>query len=391
MALGYTRPTLIASAQSLGDITRPLDRSKHGIAAMAQGRKNETVLAPMARRTHSRPQFWQLARRCCQLAASVDVAFFFLFHLLGSPMLSWINIASVSLYLAAFHLLNTRNNGLAIALIWTEVIVHAALGTLLIGWDSGFHYFLLMFIPALFAGMTTTRAWIAVAGLWAFYVSLYAMMWFVEPLQPISSNALLGVFLFNLTVVFCMFSYLSLFYVNTVSSAQRKLQFMATTDPLTRLFNRRHMIELAEKEIARCERHPLQITFLLLDIDHFKQFNDRYGHDVGDRVLQRMSALLTSVLRTQDSLGRWGGEEFLALLPDTDGEQALLIAERMRATVEQDQWECEGFALSVTLSIGVSEYRPEEDLSLAIARADRALYQGKEAGRNRVELELAEL
>lgn len=358
---------------------------------MAQGRKNETGLEPVGRRKHSRPQFWQLARRCCQLAASVDVAFFFLFHLLGSPILAWINIASVSLYLVAFHLLNTRRNGLAIALIWTEVIVHAALGTLLIGWASGFHYFLLMFIPALFAGMTTTRAWIAVAGLWGFYVSLYAMMWFVEPLQPISSNALLGVFLFNLTVVFCMFSYLSLFYVNTVSSAQRKLQFMATTDPLTRLFNRRHMIELAEKEIARCERHPLQLTFLLLDIDHFKQFNDRYGHDVGDRVLQRMSVLLTSVLRAQDSLGRWGGEEFLTLLPDTDAEQALLIAERMRATVEQDQWECEGFALAVTLSIGVSEYRPGEDLSLAIARADRALYQGKEGGRNRVELELAEL
>lgn len=358
---------------------------------MVHGRKNENGLTPVVRKRHSRPQFWQLARRCCQLAACVDIAFFFLFHLLGSPVLAWINIVSVSLYLVAFHLLNTRRNGLAIALIWTEVIIHAALGTLLIGWDSGFHYFLLMFIPALFAGMTTARAWLAVAALWAFYVALYATMWFVEPLQPISSSALLGVFLFNLTVVFCMFSYLSLFYVNTVSSAQRKLQFMATTDPLTRLFNRRHMIELAEKEIARYDRNPLELTFLLLDIDHFKQFNDRYGHDVGDRVLERMSALLTSVLRAQDSLGRWGGEEFLALLPDTDSQQAFLIAERIRAIVEQDKWECDGLSLSVTLSIGVSEYRPGEELSVAIARADRALYQGKEGGRNRVELELAEL
>ncbi|WP_022963254.1 GGDEF domain-containing protein [Halopseudomonas pelagia] len=355
---------------------------------MAQGQEDEPRQAPDARNKHSRPQFWQLARRCCQLAASVDVAFFFLFHLLGSPILAWINVASVSLYLVALYLINKRRNGLAIALIWTEVIIHAALGTLLIGWDSGFHYFLLMFIPALFAGMTATKAWKAVAGLWAFYVLLFAMMWFVEPLQPISSNALLGVFLFNLTVVFCMFSYLSLFYVNTVSSAQRKLQFMATTDSLTRLFNRRHLIELAEKEIARCDRNPLRLTFLLLDIDHFKHFNDRYGHDVGDRVLERMSVVLASVLRTQDSLGRWGGEEFLAILPDTDAQQALLTAERIRVAVEEDQWECDGMPLSVTLSIGVSEYRPGEDLSVAIARADRALYQGKEGGRNRVELEL---
>lgn len=356
---------------------------------MAQGQKNEPRQPAGARNRHSRPQFWQLARRCSQLAASVDVVFFFLFHLLGSPILAWINVASVSLYLVAIYLINIRRNGLAIALIWTEVIIHAALGTLMIGWDSGFHYFLLMFIPALFAGMPATKAWKAVAGLWAFYVLLFAIMWFVEPLQPISSNALLGVFLFNLTVVFCMFSYLSLFYVNTVSSAQRKLQLMATTDPLTGLFNRRHLIELAEKEIARNDRHPLRLTFLLLDIDHFKHFNDRYGHDLGDRVLERMSAVLASVLRTQDSLGRWGGEEFLAILPDTDAQQALVTAERIRAAVEEDLWECEGMPLSVTLSIGVSEYLPGEDLSVAIARADKALYQGKEGGRNRVELQLA--
>lgn len=357
---------------------------------MTRGPQNKMELAPAGLRKHSRPQFWQLARRCCQLAAGVDVAFFFLFHLLGSPILAWINIASVSLYIAAFHLLNTRRNWLAVVLIWIEVIVHAALGTFFIGWDSGFHYFLLMFIPALFAGMTTERAWIAVTGLWVFYVTLYAVMWFVEPLQPISSNALLGVFLFNLTIVFCMFSYLSLFYIKTVSSAQRKLQFMATTDPLTQLFNRRHMIDLAEKEIARCSRNPLHLTFLLLDIDHFKEFNDQFGHDVGDQVLQRMSAVLASALRTQDSLGRWGGEEFLAMLPAADAQQALLIAERARAAVEKDQWRCDAAALSVTLSIGVSQYRPGEELSAAIARADRALYLSKGAGRNRVELEPAE-
>lgn len=354
-----------------------------------QGRLDLNAVPAPTRVRHSRPQFWQLARRCCQLAACVDVAFFFLFHALGSPILAWINIGSVSLYLLAFYLLHTRRNGLAISLIWIEVIVHATVGTLLIGWDSGFHYFLLMFIPALFAGMTKTRAWLAVAALWAFYVLLFALMWFVDPLQPISSNALLGVFLFNLTVVFSMFSYLALFYVSTVGNAQRKLRRMATTDSLTTLFNRRHMIELAEKEIARSERNQGSLAFLLLDIDHFKQFNDRYGHEVGDRVLIRVSEVVAGVLRLQDALGRWGGEEFLVMLPEADVQDALLIAERIRAAVEMDHWECGGVTLSVTLSVGLSQYRPGEGLSAVIARADLALYQGKEGGRNRVEMEAA--
>lgn len=338
-----------------------------------------------------RPQFWQLARRCCQLAASVDVAFFFLFHILGSPILAWINVASVALYLLAYQLLGKRHNGPAIILIWVEVIIHAFLGTLLIGWDSGFHYFLLMFIPALFAGMRGGRnAWLAVSGLWGFYVGLYALMWFVEPLQPITSGALLGVFLFNLTVVFFMFSYLSLFYVSTVSTTQRSLRRLATVDALTGLFNRRHLSDLAEKEIARHARNGEELSFLLLDIDHFKQFNDRYGHDTGDRILERLSKVLAKTLRDQGFIGRWGGEEFLVVLPGTDREQALLTAERIRCAAEGHSWVAEYLPLSVTVSVGVSQYRAEEDLSAVVARADMALYESKRRGRNRVEVHTPE-
>ncbi|WP_373186053.1 GGDEF domain-containing protein [Halopseudomonas sp.] len=333
-----------------------------------------------------RPQFWQLARCCCQLAASVDVAFFFLFHLLGSPILAWINVVSVAIYMLAYWLLGARYNGPAIILIWIEVIIHAALGTLLIGWDSGFHYFLLMFIPALFAGMSRRNAWFAVGALWGYYVGLYAVMWFVEPLQPISPAGLLGVFLFNLTVVFCMFSYLSLFYVSTVSASQRALRRMATIDALTGLFNRRHMSDLAEKDIARHGRNPGELSFLLLDIDHFKQFNDRYGHDTGDRVLKRISTVLAQTLRDQDYIGRWGGEEFLVVLPGTDRDQAIRTAERIRCAVEIHAWVFEDLHISVTVSIGVTQYRAGENLGAAIARADMALYEGKRLGRNRVEV-----
>jgi len=239
-----------------------------------------------------RPQFWQVAKRCCQIAGTVDVAFFFLFYALGSPLLAWVNVISVSMYILAYQALARRRNRLAIALIWTEVIVHATLGTLLIGWGSGFHYYLLMFIPALFLSMPLRGALVALVSLWAFYVALDVVMWTVEPLQPISRDALLAVHLFNLSVVFAMFSYLSFFYLKIVSSAQRKLRKMAATDPLTGLFNRRHMLDLAEKELARFQRSRHPIGLLLLDIDHFKAINDSHGHEVGDKVLLEVASAI---------------------------------------------------------------------------------------------------
>ncbi len=337
-------------------------------------------------RRDARPEFWQLSMRCCQLAGSVDVAFFFIFLILGSPILAWINVVSVAMYVYAYHAFKQRRNRLAVLLIRIEVLVHAGLGTVLIGWGSGFHYFLLMFIPALFVSMRARSAWIYAGWLWAYYVSLDVLMWFVSPLQPISSNALLGVHVFNLTVVFCMFSYLALFYVVTVTRAHKSLARMATTDSLTGLFNRRHMIALTEKILARHHRRPSNLTLMLMDIDHFKQVNDLHGHDTGDRVLEAVSELLKCSMREQDFIGRWGGEEFLCILPDTDFSHATDSAERIRKAVQALEIYSNGKKVSVTLSIGVTQYRVEEVLSDAIARADYALYEGKLAGRNRVEV-----
>jgi len=265
------------------------------------------------------------------------------------------------------------------------VLVHAALGTVLVGWDSGFHYFLLMFIPALFATMRQRSAWTLAVCLWGYYVGLYVLMWFIEPLQPISANALLFVNIFNFTTVFLMFAYLTMYYVVTVTRAHRRLARMATTDPLTGLFNRRHMVDLTEKLLAREQRQQGKLTLMLMDLDHFKDINDQYGHELGDRVLQRVALLLRDQAREQDFVGRWGGEEFLAVLPETDPEQALVAAERIRAAVQALEWTDLKPGLQVTLCAGISQLNDRESFSSAIARADRALYRGKAHGRNRVE------
>ncbi|MDL0430291.1 diguanylate cyclase [Marinobacter sp. TBZ242] len=347
--------------------------------------KSMSVREPIRER---RPQFWQVARRCCQIAATVDVAFFFLFHLLDSPILAWINVVSVTMYVVAYRALGKQQNRLAITLIWAEVIIHAGLGVVLIGWGSGFHYYLLMFIPALFVSMRLKGAVVALAALWGYYVALYLLMWFIEPLQPIAPGALLGVYLFNLSVVFAMFSYLSFFYLTMVTSANRKLRRMATTDSLTGLFNRRHMTYLAEKELARFRRSGHPTAFLVLDIDHFKTINDQYGHEAGDRVLEEVAGIIKAQLRAQDLIARWGGEEFLAVLPDTQLHSAQASAERVREALLSHVWLTpSGERIDITISAGVSEFRGEDDLNSAINRADRALYRSKEGGRNRVEVE----
>jgi diguanylate cyclase (GGDEF)-like protein len=161
---------------------------------------------------------------------------------------------------------------------------------------------------------------------------------------------------------------------------------MATTDPLTGLFNRWHMIDLAEKELARYQRSQHPIGLLLLDIDHFKSINDSHGHEVGDKVLVAVANTIKADLRSQDLIARWGGEEFLVLLPDTDLEQARASAERIRQALMQKRWSFGDQSVAVTISVGVSEFQEDDGLQSAINRADRALYSSKDNGRNRVEV-----
>ncbi|RBW50657.1 GGDEF domain-containing protein [Marinobacter sp. F3R11] len=347
---------------------------------------NKRAVTPVSRR-ESGAQFWQVTLRVCQLAVAVDISFFFLFHILGSPILAWINIGSVTMYVGAYYALKRRHNRLAITLIWLEAIIHSALGTLVIGWDSGFHYYLLLFIPALcVSSVRRDVILLSVVALWGYYVTLDILMWFIEPIQPISSSALLGVHLFNLSVVFAMFSYLSFFYMNMVVSAQRKLRRLATVDSLTGLFNRRHGSYLAENEIARFRRTGHPVSFMLVDVDHFKSINDRYGHETGDRVLAEIGNLIPAQLRTQDIVARWGGEEFLIILPGTGIDSAMVSAERVGDALRNHNWESvTGRVLNVTVSAGVSELREGDDMASVVSRADQALYCGKAGGRDRVE------
>ncbi|MEP6390082.1 MAG: diguanylate cyclase [Halioglobus sp.] len=170
----------------------------------------------------------------------------------------------------------------------------------------------------------------------------------------------------------------------SLSLANERLGEAARIDPLTGLYNRRGFREEAEVEVQRMFRGGKGFSIVLSDIDNFKSFNDQYGHACGDHVLSRAAAIMRGRIRDIDRLGRWGGEEFILLLPETDSEGAALLAEKLRDTISDNVFDFQDRRLSITLTFGVTTFRKGETLEACIARADAALYEGKAAGRNRV-------
>jgi diguanylate cyclase (GGDEF)-like protein/PAS domain S-box-containing protein len=166
---------------------------------------------------------------------------------------------------------------------------------------------------------------------------------------------------------------------------EKRLRYLATTDELTGLPNRRHFMEALARELEAARRYGQNFSLIMMDIDHFKKINDRYGHVAGDHVLAYFGETLKKLLRTVDVPGRFGGEEFTVVLPSTDLDGAFNMAERLRAYFEEHFVVYENRKISFTLSFGVAEHNQEiKDEDELIKRADQALYQAKENGRNRV-------
>lgn len=170
---------------------------------------------------------------------------------------------------------------------------------------------------------------------------------------------------------------------------EETLARLATTDHLTGLANRRHFLEHMVVAMARHRRHGHPTALLMVDLDHFKHINDGHGHASGDAVLRQFAETMRRVVRNIDSVGRLGGEEFAILLPDTDLDGALDLAQRLRGEVARAPVMADGSEIRYTLSAGITLFRAEDrDTDAILARADRALYRAKQAGRDRVEVEI---
>jgi diguanylate cyclase (GGDEF)-like protein len=170
--------------------------------------------------------------------------------------------------------------------------------------------------------------------------------------------------------------------IKHIQSLSDKFERQAMHDPLTHLPNRRGMREFLKLEFSRAKRSGLPMSVLICDIDFFKKINDQYGHDAGDAVLVSLANLVSSALRRSDKISRWGGEEFLFLLPETDSGEAFDIAEKIRILVEKHEFVYDGLPIKTTLSFGLKQVSLEANIDHCINIADMFLYEAKSSGRN---------
>lgn len=164
---------------------------------------------------------------------------------------------------------------------------------------------------------------------------------------------------------------------------EAELEHLATIDPLTSVYNRRKFNEILSYELRRDERYHSGISFILCDLDNFKLINDEYGHNTGDEVLIQFSKLVRKCIRSTDTFARWGGEEFVLLLPETGYERAIQISDKVRRLTESTRFSC---VSHVTVSFGVTQYLEGDTADTLFKRADEALYKAKDNGRNRIEV-----
>nr|WP_315393280.1 GGDEF domain-containing protein [uncultured Duganella sp.] len=337
--------------------------------------------AGLLRQRRSGRSFWHMMSIGCRIAQVAHALFALVFYAVGVSNMVWVNGLSVLIYAAARLALKRHRNGMAIALIWFEIITHAALAVALIGWSSGFHYYLMVMLPLIFVSPGAPLRRKASKGmlLLAIYLALDAYTHTHVPQVSLSAEVLMLLRWFNISTCFLMLALLANVYHKTVLASEQRLRAIASTDPLTGALNRRAMVD--EVEALPAAGKPS--TLMLADIDLFKRINDEHGHEVGDRVLVRVVDTIAAVVRPQDRIARWGGEEFLICVVG-DASEAAIVAERVRADVAALRIVDHGRALSVSLTIGAAARRPGETIERCVARADAALYRGKQAGRNRV-------
>lgn len=334
-------------------------------------------------------RFWQYGKLGVWVAILVHALFIVMFWTLEVHFMAYFNVFSVILFIYCAYLVERERFESVIMLSHIEVIAHALFATLAIGVASGFYYYLFILVILSFVvpqksvsyKLLKITAFIAL-----FFIIEIVFSVFVSPLYYIDENVLFAIRSFNLISLLIIASPIIYFHVKRAKDTEELLYKHATIDPLTGLFNRRHFVSIADYEYSKRDKKSLSL--ILTDIDYFKKINDTYGHEVGDIVLKTVSKFLTKELRECDTLSRWGGEEFLFLLPDTKLDQANEVAERIRQNIEELKIVCsDELTLNITSTFGVAEYQENETFDETLARADQALYKGKDKGRNIVVFE----
>ncbi len=271
--------------------------------------------------------------------------------------------------------------------------VFALLTTWLLGWSSGFFLLALLIIPIIFHNSYWCQAvkLILAFAILAVIMGLFILSWQNASLWALDEKYLKMLAVINLVITIVILALTGHYFETSAADAEKaliqankKLAGLATTDPVTNLVNRRIILSRIEQEKTRMERGSKPFTLIMVDVDNFKQINDEYGHSGGDYVLVNLAEAISLTLRKQDEVARWGGDEFLIMLPETDVEGGVIVAEKIREKITESPFIYRELEIPVTITLGVGACEPGSGVGSCIRKADQALYAGKLAGKNRV-------
>lgn len=311
----------------------------------------------------------------------------------------WHALAALNLFGAlcftgiGFALRHSRHTRLIANLAAFDYVAHAVLAVLGLGWDSGFHFYLMAVVAVFSVGSNLKPApkWICIITLALGYALLRYVSHVVDPWYAVPAPVLRGLEYANIIAMVLLLAMGASVHLGAVIRSEKILLNLADTDPLTGLSNRRHWLEGAQLSLRRLRDENLPFSVLLADVDHFKSINDRFGHAVGDEALRAISRTLKKAVRGVDSIGRWGGEEFVVLLSGAREADALRVAEELRSRIAAMELRVDGRIVPLSMTVGAAEAQVNESVLSVLQRADMALYRGKAAGRNRVETSPAPL
>lgn len=311
------------------------------------------------------------------------------FALVGATWLAVLNVASAAAWGYAMYANRAGRHNVANTLVTIEVFTHSVACAATLGLSLGFQHYLWGGVTFIMLNNRLGR-W-SIAAITTGLTLTFLLLSLLADSIPYSygyPGLVPYVHSVNVVIAFVATALTAYHFRTSSHDAEREFEQLASTDALTGLYNRRRLTEEIEQRIALADREALELSVVLVDIDHFKSVNDTRGHDAGDAVLQEVARRLARRLRKTDLIGRWGGEEFLVLLHGPHEHAEAMAASLCDAIAAEDVSLPRG-SVPVAVTVGGSHYRPGESLDACIKRADLAMYRGKEAGRGRIVFDAA--
>ncbi|MBQ4863353.1 GGDEF domain-containing protein [Pseudoalteromonas sp. MMG013] len=324
-----------------------------------------------------------LLKRVAWYCLGLHALLVILFFALSIPILGLLNILSVLTWALGIYLLNIQHRSLALRLFSAEVAIHAIIVCAILGMQLGFQYYLWT-VSCLLLLDNNLKLKPAV-GVSVIMITLFAAMhiWFADVTYKYAYRDWLQYVHFANVLICGIPMIFTIALIRDVTMAQRQtLTKLAARDPLTQMYNRRYAQELITHAKYHCDENHEELCIIMADIDHFKQINDDYGHAQGDEILKRVALVIASHTRPVDICARWGGEEFLIVMPNTAQVDALARVDKLRYAITHEIFE--HFDSTVTMSFGLTMWPTKVGFYEALQQADNALYTSKENGRNQV-------